>query len=146
MKHARYDAGQGPRAGLVEGEEIVDLADAGFTDVISIVRGGDTALAAIASAAATAGSRRPLHIRALPARYYLKGGLYGWFQGDDKGKLHSAHERWDLRLPDARRIARTLSDHVIEVRDGDNIGWGMMEYGVGAGYDRYPDVQRHPPI
>jgi 2-keto-4-pentenoate hydratase/2-oxohepta-3-ene-1,7-dioic acid hydratase in catechol pathway len=81
MKLARYDAGQGPRAGLIEGEEIVDLADAGFTDVISIVRGGDTALAAIASAAATA-ARQPLSgVRLLapiprPGKYLAIGMNY----------------------------------------------------------------------
>lgn len=95
-------------------------------------------------------SRRPLQIRALPARYYLKGGLYGgldgWFQGDDKGKLHMAHERWDLRDSAVRRVVRTLSDHVIEVRDGNSVCLGIMEYGVGARYERYANVRRHPPI
>ncbi|MDB5577851.1 MAG: hypothetical protein JWR80_3027 [Bradyrhizobium sp.] len=111
---------------------------------------GQTVRSATIEAVFSDGSRRPLEIRALPARYFLKGGLYGglngWFQGDDKGKLHSAHERWDLGLPETRRLVRTLSDHVIEVRDGDNIGWGIMEYGVGAGYERYPQVQAHPAI
>ena len=40
-------------------------------------------------------------IRALPGRYFLKGGLYGglkgWSHGDDKGKLYSEHEVWDAR-------------------------------------------------
>lgn len=111
---------------------------------------GQTVRSATIEAIFSDGTKRPLQVRTLPARYFLKGGLYGgldgWFQGDDKGKLHVAHERWRLADPDARRIARTLSDHVIEVRDGDNIGWGIMEYGVGAGYERYADVQRHPPI
>ncbi|WP_428629989.1 hypothetical protein [Sphingopyxis sp.] len=96
------------------------------------------------------GSRRKLEVRALPARYFLKGGLYGgldgWFHGDDKGKLFADHSRWKLDKAADRTALRTLSDHVIEVRDGDNIGWGIMEYGVGEGYARYPEVQAFPPI
>jgi hypothetical protein len=74
------------------------------------------------------------------------GGLDGWFHGDDRGSLFADHQRWTLADPAARRTLRTLSDHVIEVRDGDNVGWGIMEYGVGEGYDRYPKVQMHPAI
>lgn len=96
------------------------------------------------------GSHRVLEIRTLPARYYLKGGLYGglngWFHGDDKGKLHVEHERWDLEDPAIRRLVRTLCDHVIEVRVGDEVGYGIIEYGVGHGYAKYPEVQQHPPI
>jgi len=111
---------------------------------------GQTVRTATLEAVFSDGDRRTLQVRALPARYFLKGGLYGgldgWFQGDDRGKLHLAHDRWNLISPDTRRAARTLSDHVIEVRDGDNIGWGIMEYGVGEGYERYREVQKHPPI
>jgi len=96
------------------------------------------------------GSTRTLQVRPLPARYYLKGGLYGglngWFHGDDKGKLYTEHDQWDLSNADHRQLARTLSDHVIEVRDGDDIGYGIMEYGVAQGYPRYPEVQQHPSI
>jgi len=111
---------------------------------------GQTLRAARLEAIFSDGSRRPLQVRTLPARYYLKGGLYGgldgWFQGDDKGRLHLAHESWDLNRADTRRLVRTLSDHVIEVRDGDAVGWGIVEYGVGKGYERYAPVQVHPPI
>jgi hypothetical protein len=96
------------------------------------------------------GSRRRLKIRAPPARYCLKGGLYGglngWSHGDDKGKLYSEHDIWSLGDPQTRKLARTLSDHVIEVTDGDEIGYGIVEYGVGKGYARYAEVQDHPPI
>lgn len=96
------------------------------------------------------GSTRRLSIRTLPARYFLKGGLYGglngWFHGDDKGKLHLEHDRWNLEDPVIRTLARTLCDHVIEVRMGDEIGYGIMEYGVGKGYARYAQVQQHPAI
>ena len=96
------------------------------------------------------GSQRLLSIRTLPARYFLKGGLYGglygWFHGDDKGKLHVEHDRWNLEDPATRKLARTLCDHVIEVRMGDEVGYGIMEYGVGKGYAKYEQVQQHPPI
>jgi len=86
----------------------------------------------------------------LPTKYYLKGGLYGgldgWFHGDDRGKLFTAHEVWDLTDPSTRRKVRTLADQVIEVRDGDEVGYGIVEYGVGKGYAQYPAVQVHPPI
>jgi hypothetical protein len=96
------------------------------------------------------GCTRELQVRTLLARYYLKGGLYGglngWFHGDDKGPLHIEHDQWNLADPEHRRLARTLCDHVVEVREGDEIGWGIMEYGVAAGYPQYTAVQRHPPI
>lgn len=96
------------------------------------------------------GERRSVQLRVLPTRYFLKGGLYGgldgWFHGDDKGKLHLAHETWDLGDPATRRKTRTLADQVIEVSDGDEIGYGIIEYGVGKGYPKYASVQVHPPI
>ena len=96
------------------------------------------------------GERRTVQLRVLPTKYYLKGGLYGgldgWFQGDDKGRLFTAHECWDLTDPATRRKVRTLADQVIEVRDGDRTGHGIIEYGVGKGYEKYAEVQAHPPI
>jgi len=35
---------------------------------------------------------------------------------------------------------------VIEVTDGNDVGYGIIEYGVGKGYERYAEVQQHPPI
>ena len=96
------------------------------------------------------GGERPVTLRTLPTRYYLKGGLYGgldgWFHGDDRGPLFLAHDAWDLADPATRRRVRTLADQVIEVRDGDETGYGIIEYGVGKGYSMYPAVQVHPPI
>ncbi|MFT3821229.1 MAG: hypothetical protein QM750_27035 [Rubrivivax sp.] len=97
------------------------------------------------------GERRQVQVQARPTRYYLKGGLYGgldgWFQGDDKGRaLFTAHESWDLHDPTTRRKLRTLADQVIEVHDGDQVGHGIIEYGVGKGYEKYAAVQAHPPI
>lgn len=96
------------------------------------------------------GRQRPITIRTLPTRYFLKGGLYGglngWFHGDDRGKAYAEADQWDLNDPATRRLVRTLGDQVIEVRDGDEVGWGIMEYGVGKGFAAYEAVQRHPPI
>ncbi len=97
------------------------------------------------------GHRRPVQVRVLPTKYYLKGGLYGglngWFHGDDKGPgVHTDHEVWDLADPATRRTVRTLADQVIEVRDGDEVGYGIIEYGVGKGYEKYEGVQGFPAI
>jgi hypothetical protein len=96
------------------------------------------------------GSKREIAIRTLPGRYFLKGGLYGglngWSHGDDKGKLYIEHDIWTLADPATRKLVRTLSDHVVEVVDGEEIGYGIIEYGVGKGFARYAEVQDHPPI
>jgi hypothetical protein len=96
------------------------------------------------------GRERPVSIRVLPTRYFLKGGLYGgldgWFHGDDRGKLFLAHEQWDLNDPEIRAKTRTLADQVIEVRDGPDVGYGIIEYGVGKGFAMYEAAQDHPPI
>ena len=96
------------------------------------------------------GRQKKVFIKTYPAKYYLKGGLYGglngWFQGDFKGKFYAEHEIWDLKQPSTRKLVRTLADQIIEVRDGDEVGYGIMEYGVGKGYAQYESVQVHPPI
>jgi hypothetical protein len=111
---------------------------------------GQTIASALFDVELQNGTKRQLTIRALPARYFLKGGLYGglqgWFHGDDKGKLHVEHDCWDLEDPTIRKLVRTLCDHVIEIRDGNEVGYGIMEYGVGKGYARYLQVQQHPAI
>jgi hypothetical protein len=53
---------------------------------------------------------------------------------------------WDLADAPTRRLARTLADQVVEVRDGDEVGYGIIEYGVGKGFAQYESVQAHPPI
>ena len=96
------------------------------------------------------GARRTLQIRALPARYYLKAGLYGglrgWFFGADKGPLYIEHDVWDLNDAEVRRVARTLNDRVIEVRDGKSVGYGIIECGVSRGFPRYQSTQDYPPV
>ncbi|MBT2301891.1 hypothetical protein J7E70_15625 [Variovorax paradoxus] len=96
------------------------------------------------------GSTRSLELDMMPARYFLKGGLYGglngWAHGDDRGPLHIACDQWRLDDPQARRLARTLSDHVARARMDGKTGWGIVEYGVGKGYPAYEQVQAHPAI
>ena len=96
------------------------------------------------------GSQRPISVRVLPTKYFLKGGLYGglngWFHGDDRGKLYFEHEVWDLTDPATRKTVRTLADQVVEVRDGDEVGYGIIEYGVSKGFGQYESVQAHPAI
>lgn len=52
MKLARYDAGQGARIGVVQGDGIIDLASAGVDvgDMLEIVKGGDAILEQIRKA------------------------------------------------------------------------------------------------
>lgn len=94
------------------------------------------------------GSSRTIMIDSRPGRLFLKGGLYGglngWFQGDDRGALHVDHNRWNLADAADRRVARTLAEQVIEVRDGEHVGFGTIQCGVGAGYPGYRDIQHHP--
>jgi len=94
------------------------------------------------------GTSRLVHLRALPARYFLKSGMYGgyrgWFHGTDKGSSYVEHDVWDLNDPQIRRVARTLNDRVIEVREGQSVGYGIIEIGVSRGYPRYESVQQHP--
>jgi hypothetical protein len=93
---------------------------------------------------------RAVSIRTLPTRYFLKGGLYGgldgWFHGDDRGNLYFEHDIWNLTEPGTRKRVRTLADQIIEMRDGNEVGYGIIEYGVGSGFATYESVQAHPPI
>lgn len=96
------------------------------------------------------GPPRDLHMQALPARFYLKGGLYGgfggWNHGDDKGPLYLAHDVWNLEDAGVRAVARTLGDHVMRVHSAGDTGIGISEYGVAAGYPKYPLPQRFPAL
>jgi hypothetical protein len=94
------------------------------------------------------GERRDVTFVTHPPRWHLKGGGYGgyrgWHHGDDKGPYYVEHDVWDLADPAVLREASTLSDHLIEWRSGNDVGFGIMEYGVGAGYYKYKDVQHLP--
>lgn len=94
------------------------------------------------------GQKREFHLRALPARYFLKAGMYGgyrgWFQGDDKGPYHFEHDVWDLSDAQTRLEARTLGDTVFEFREGTRKGYGIFEWWVLKGYPKYQSVQDFP--
>ena len=94
------------------------------------------------------GERRHVSFATHPPRWHLKGGGYGgyrgWNHGDYKGEYHSEHEVWDLSDRAVLAEASTLSDHLIEWRCGDDVGFGIMEYGVGPGYYKYKEVQHLP--
>lgn len=94
------------------------------------------------------GQSRKFTLRALPARYFLKGGMYGgyrgWFQGDDKGPHHFEHDVWDLSDAGTRLEARTLGDSVFEFCDGTRKGYGIFEWWVLKGYPKYEEVQKFP--
>lgn len=96
------------------------------------------------------GATRTVAIEMMPARYYLKGGLYGgfggWNHGDDRGVYHAEHDAWDLLDPLVRERARTLGDHVSRATCEGAVGWGISEYGVAAGFPRYAVAQRHPAL
>ncbi len=92
------------------------------------------------------GPPRELRMECLPTRFYLKGGMYGGFQGwnhgDDKGPLHTENDVWDLDDAATRLAARTLSDHVVRATSDGMTGHGVSEYGVAAGYPLYTAPQR----
>ncbi|HKV55416.1 MAG TPA: hypothetical protein VJN94_12330 [Candidatus Binataceae bacterium] len=94
------------------------------------------------------GERRQVSFVTHRPRWHLKGGGYGgyrgWYHGDHKGEYHYEHDVWDLSDPQVLAEASTLSDHLIEWRSGDDVGFGIMEYGVGPGYYKYKEIQHLP--
>lgn len=89
--------------------------------------------------------RRTLDIKVLEARVFHKGGGYGGlngvFHGDDLGELHIAHDRWRLSDPEHRKTMKNLCDYTLEVREGNKVGYGMIEIVVGKGYPKYEVAQ-----
>jgi len=109
---------------------------------VQTLKGGDLALHF------KNGETREVSFVTLPPRWHLKGGGYGgyrgWYHGDSKGEYYCEHDVWDLRDTAVLAEASTLSDHLIEWRSGDDVGYGIMEYGVGPGYYKYKDIQHLP--
>lgn len=94
------------------------------------------------------GSKRTLSIRVLGARMFHKGGGYGGlngvFHGDDQGELHIDHDQWDLRNAEHRKIMKNLSEYTLEIREDENVGYGVIECLVGRGYPKYQNAQKWP--
>lgn len=94
------------------------------------------------------GPSRLVEMKGRSIRFYLKAGMYGGFQGwthgDDKGACFEHADVWDLEDKTTRRIARTLSDHVMALTSDGETGVGISEYGVAEGYARYTEPQAFP--
>lgn len=103
MRIARYEAGAGPRVGLVVDAGIIDVVDAGlpYGTVSEIVSGGDTALDALRGIEST-GRARPLEGVTLLApieragKYLAIGMNYQKHleEADKLGVARSAHQVW----------------------------------------------------
>nr|WP_047168161.1 fumarylacetoacetate hydrolase family protein [Sphingomonas sp. Y57] len=104
MKLARYDAGAGPRIGMVKDEGIVDLAAAGarWTTMMEVIAAGPEALDAIASIAARADASVGLDgVRLLapierPGKYLAIGMNYAQHreEADKLGIARTQHQLW----------------------------------------------------
>ena len=96
------------------------------------------------------GDSKAVHLRTLPARYYLRSGMYGawkgWYHGDYKGPYYCEHDIWDLSDQEFMKRVGTFGDHVIECRMDGEVGYGIVEYGVTRGYPRYQEIQHLPPF
>jgi hypothetical protein len=83
-----------------------------------------------------------VELRATAGRAHLRGGGYegwnGWYQGHWKEDRPLEHETWDLTDTGSfYRYAKAGSDHLVEVSHGSERGYGIVEYMVLPGYDRY---------
>ncbi|QGP88867.1 hypothetical protein GKZ92_15215 [Gordonia sp. 135] len=95
------------------------------------------------------GETTELEITACKGRAHLRGGGYegwnGWRQGQWRGELTAEHDEWDLTDRDNfYRYAKAGSDHLVEVRHGDDVGYGVIEYMVLPGYGRYEEALPPP--
>lgn len=84
-------------------------------------------------------------LRAKPGRAHLRGGGYegwnGWRQGEWRGELTAEHDVWNLDdTENIYRYAKAGSDHLVEVTHEGQVGYGVVEYLVLPGYERYPDA------
>lgn len=83
-----------------------------------------------------------VRLTAQPGRAHLRGlgyeGWDGWYQGLWKGEQTLFHEEWDLK-DDSQiyRYAKAGSDHLVQVRVGDETGWGVAQYVVLPAHPTY---------
>ena len=102
MKLARFEAGGGPRLGLVDGEEVVDLADGGigYSTMLALIEDAEGWRARVDAAAG--GRRHALgRVRLLapierPGKYLAIGMNYAKHleEADKLGVKRSAHQTW----------------------------------------------------
>jgi 2-keto-4-pentenoate hydratase/2-oxohepta-3-ene-1,7-dioic acid hydratase in catechol pathway len=81
MRLVTFSAGQGPRAGLVAGDRIVDLTAAGYPTVLSFLEGGAAAIEAAGKLTASPGnaplrSEVKLHAPLMPPKFICIGLNY----------------------------------------------------------------------
>lgn len=84
-----------------------------------------------------------IDVRACAGRAFLAGGGYGFFQGKWMAPSHLEHDIFDLT--DAARLRdynAHASDHLIEARCGDEVGYGIIEYLIRRGYAKYGEAHR----
>ncbi|MEY4371698.1 MAG: hypothetical protein RL219_467 [Actinomycetota bacterium] len=92
---------------------------------------------------------RILHVdvTALSGRAHLRGGGYGgidgWFQGHWKGEDSLVHDTWDLSdRAQLKHWGANSSDHAVQVACEGQHGFGVAEYMVLGGHQRYGHVRR----
>lgn len=84
------------------------------------------------------GRRLEIELQAMAPRVYLKGGGYGVDHGRWKGESHLEHEQWDLADPAALRgYTTSSSDHLVRATCDGRTGYGVVEYIVRRGHQRY---------
>jgi 2-keto-4-pentenoate hydratase/2-oxohepta-3-ene-1,7-dioic acid hydratase in catechol pathway len=103
MKLARFDVGAGPRLGLVRGETVIDLADAGvaYPSMLALIADGDAALAAIRAISPAQAGHALADVRLLapierPGKYLAIGMNYQKHleEADKLGVARNKHQLW----------------------------------------------------
>ena len=104
MKLARFDAGNGPRVGVVDGGQVTDIVEAGcpYATMAAVIAGGGAALASIGALAGTDRSGLPLSsVRLLapverPGKFLAIGMNYQKHleEADRLGVARSKHQVW----------------------------------------------------
>ena len=136
MRLARFDAGEGPRAGVVVGDGIVDLGEAGFADLLSILRGGEAALAVVMTAS-KAGDPIPLAaVRLLapierPGKYLAIGMNYRKHI-EEGAKLGIAESKRQLWFNKQTTCISGPSDGIVKPDVSDQVDY-EVELGVVIG-------------
>lgn len=103
MKLARFDAGAGPRLGLVREDTVIDLADAGvsYPSMLALIADGEAALAAIRAISPAQAGHALADVRLLapierPGKYLAIGMNYQKHleEADKLGVARNTHQLW----------------------------------------------------